>query len=59
MYIGLEDSDGKQAGNYLTNDVATANSSLTNKKWITVNVEIDKLIGSSQIDLSKNKVYQV
>lgn len=53
MYIGLEDSDGKQAGNYLTNDVATANSSLTNKKWITVNVEIDKLIGSSQIDLSK------
>lgn len=55
MYIGLEDSDGKQAGNYLTNDVATANSSLTNKKWITVNVEIDKLIGSSQIDLSKIK----
>ena len=53
MYIGLEDSDGKQVGNYLTNDVATANSSLTNKKWITVNVEIDKLIGSSQIDLSK------
>lgn len=55
MYIGLEDSDGKQAGNYLTNDVATANSSLTNKKWITVNVEIDKLIGSRQIDLSKIK----
>lgn len=55
MYIGLEDSDGKQAGNYLTNDVATANSSLTNKKWITVNVEIDKLIGSSAIDLSKIK----
>lgn len=55
MYIGLEDSDGKQAGNYLTNDVATANSSLANKKWITVNVEIDKLIGSSQIDLSKIK----
>lgn len=55
MYIGLEDSDGKQAGNYLTNDVATANSSLTNKKWITVNVEIDKLIGSSQIDLTKIK----
>lgn len=53
MYIGLEDSNGKQAGNYLTNDVATANSSLTNKKWITVNVEIDKLIGSIQIDLSK------
>ena len=55
MYIGLEDSDGKQAGNYLTNDVATANSSLTNKKWITVNEEIDKLIGSSQIDLTKIK----
>lgn len=55
MYIGLEDSDGKQAGNYLTNDVVTANSSLTNKKWITVNVEIDKLIGSRQIDLSKIK----
>ena len=55
MYIGLEDSAGKRAGNYLTNDVATANSSLTNKKWITVNVEIDKLIGSSAIDLSKIK----
>lgn len=55
MYIGLEDSDGKRAGNYLTNDVATANSSLTNKKWITVNVEIDKLIGKSTIDLSKIK----
>ena len=55
MYIGLEDSDGKQAGNYLTNDIATANSSLTNKKWITVNVEIDKLIGNRQIDLSKIK----
>ena len=55
MYIGFEDSDGKQAGNYLTNDVATANSSLTSKKWITVNVEIDKLIGSSKIDLSKIK----
>lgn len=53
MYIGLEDSDGNKAGNYLTNDVATANSSLTNKKWITVNVEIDKLIGDSAIDLSK------
>lgn len=53
MYIGLEDSDGNKAGNYLTNDVATANSSLTNKKWITVNVEIDKLIGSSAIDLTK------
>ena len=53
MYIGREDSDGNKAGNYLTNDVATANSSLTNKKWITVNVEIDKLIGSSAIDLSK------
>ena len=55
MYIGLEDSNGKKAGSYLTNDVATANSSLTNKKWITVNVEIDKLIGSSAIDLSKIK----
>lgn len=55
MYIGLEDSDGKQAGNYLTNDIATTNSSLTNKKWITVNVEIDKLIGNKQIDLSKIK----
>ena len=55
MYIGLEDSAGKQAGNYLTNDIATANSSLTNKKWITVNVEIDKLIGNKQIDLSKIK----
>lgn len=53
MYIGLEDSAGKQVGSYLTNDVATATSSLTNKKWITVNVEIDKLIGSSTIDLSK------
>ena len=53
MYIGLEDSDGKQAGNYLTNDVATANSSLTNRKWITVNVEIDKLIGSSQLIYQK------
>lgn len=55
MYIGLEDSDGKRAGNYLTNDVATATSSLTNKKWITVNVEIDKLIGNSTIDLSNIK----
>lgn len=55
MYIGLEDSKGKKAGSYLTNDVATANSSLTNKKWITVNVEIDKLIGNSKIDLSKIK----
>ena len=55
MYIGLEDDEGKQTGKYLTQDIVTINNSLSNKKWITVNVDVSQLVGDSKIDLSKLK----
>lgn len=55
MYIGLEDDEGKQTGKYLTQDIVTINNSLSNKKWITVNVDVSQLVGDSNIDLSKLK----
>ena len=55
MYIGLEDDEGNQTGKYLTQDIVTINNSLSNKKWITVNVDVSQLVGDSKIDLSKLK----
>lgn len=55
MYIGLEDDEGKQTGKYLTQDIVTINNSLSNKKWITVNVDVSQLVRDSDIDLSKLK----
>lgn len=55
MYIGLEDNKKIQAGKYLTQDIVTINNSLSNKKWITVNVDVSQLVGDSNIDLSKLK----
>lgn len=55
MYIGLEDNNGIQTGKYLTQDIVTINNSLSNKKWITVNVDVSQLVGDSNIDLSKLK----
>lgn len=55
MYIGLEDDEGTQTGKYLTQDIVTINNSLSNKKWITVNVDVSQLVGDSNIDLSKLK----
>lgn len=55
MYIGLEDNECNQTGKYLTQDIVTINNSLSNKKWITVNVDVSQLVGDSKIDLSKLK----
>lgn len=55
MYIGLEDDESKQTGKYLTQDIVTINNSLSNKKWITVNVDVSQLVRDSDIDLSKLK----
>lgn len=55
MYIGLEDDEGNQTGKYLTQDIVTINNSLSNKKWITVNVDVSQLVRDSDIDLSKLK----
>ena len=55
MYIGLEDNKDQKTGKYLTQDIVTINNSLSNKKWITVNVDVSQLVGDSDIDLSKLK----
>ena len=55
MYIGLEDNKCRKTGKYLTQDIVTINNSLSNKKWITVNVDVSQLVGDSDIDLSKLK----
>lgn len=55
MYIGLEDNKGQKTGKYLTQDIVTINNSLSNKKWITVNVDVSQLVRNSDIDLSKLK----
>jgi len=55
MYIGLEDNKNIKAGKYLTQDIVTINNSLSNKKWITVNVDVSQLVGGSNIDLSNLK----
>lgn len=55
MYIGLEDNECRKTGKYLTQDIVTINNSLSNKKWITVNVDVSQLVKGSDINLSKLK----
>lgn len=55
MYIGLEDNKCRKTGKYLTQDIVTINNSLSNRKWITVNVDVSQLVKGSDINLSKLK----
>lgn len=53
-YLELEDSSGKKIGGYLSGKTY-GNSSLVQKKWNTIQVDLSKLQGSKQFDYSKIK----
>lgn len=53
-YLELEDSSGKKIGGYLSGKTY-GNSSLVQKKWNTIQVDLSKLQGSNEFDYSKIK----
>lgn len=53
-YLELEDSSGKTIGGYLSGKTY-GNSSLVQKKWNTIQVDLSKLQGSNEFDYSKIK----
>lgn len=53
-YLELEDSLGQKIGGYLSGKTY-GNSSLVQKKWNTIQVDLSKLQGSTEFDYSKIK----
>lgn len=53
-YLQLEDSSGQTIGGYLSGKTY-GNSSLVQKKWNTIQVDLSKLQGSNEFDYSKIK----
>lgn len=53
-YLELEDGDGKTIGGYLSGKTY-GNSSLVQKKWNTIQVDLSKLQGKNTFDYSKIK----
>lgn len=53
-YLELEDGDGKTIGGYLSGKTY-GNSSLVQKKWNTIQVDLSKLQGKQTFDYSKIK----
>lgn len=53
-YLELEDSSGNRIGGYLSGKTY-GNSSLVQKKWNTIQVDLSKLQGSNEFDYSKIK----
>lgn len=53
-YLELEDGDGKTIGGYLSGKTY-GNSSLVQKKWNTIQVDLGKLQGKNTFDYSKIK----
>lgn len=53
-YLELEDSSGNTIGGYLSGKTY-GNSSLVQKKWNTIQVDLSKLQGSNEFDYSKIK----
>lgn len=53
-YLELEDSSGKKIGGYLSGKTY-GNSSLVQKKWNTIQVDLSKLQGNNEFNYSKIK----
>lgn len=53
-YLELEDGDGRTIGGYLSGKTY-GNSSLVQKKWNTIQVDLSKLQGKNKFDYSKIK----
>lgn len=53
-YLELEDDDGNKIGGYLSGKTY-GNSSLVQKKWNTIQVDLSKLQGDNKFDYSKIK----